>query len=372
MIELFDLLELMVRLDASDVFITSGAPVSVKVDGSIRAINSYALSQDDTRDFAYAIMNEKQIREFEADKELNFAIHPPKIGRFRVNVFLQRSAVGVVMRKINTKIPTFKELRLPAILSKVAMQKRGLVIMVGGTGTGKSTTQAAMVGFRNARSHDHIITIEDPIEFIHPHNKSIVNQRDVGIDTDSFAIALKNAMRQAPDVIQIGEIRDAETMHNALVFAETGHLCLATLHANNTYQALDRILNFFSEERKQQVLMDLSMNLYGLISQRLVPKADGQGRIAAIEVMINTPLISDIIQRGEVHKILDIIERSNELGLQSFDQSLFSLYCADMITAEEALRNAESENNLRLKIKLESPQAKQKKSTDKEEELLAF
>jgi twitching motility protein PilU len=285
---------------------------------------------------------------------------------------VQRGHVAVVMRKINIKIPTFEDLRLPEILPKVAMMKRGLVIMVGGTGTGKSTTQAAMVGYRNARAHEHIITIEDPIEFIHPHKKCIISQREVGIDTDSFDIALKNAMRQAPDVIQIGEIRDAETMHNAIVFAETGHLCMATLHANNTYQALDRILNFYGEARKDQLLMDLSMNLHALISQRLIPTADGQGRIAAVEVMVNTPLIADIILRGELHKILDVMERSRELGLQTFDQALFDLYSQGLITAEEALRNAESENNLRLRIKLEGPESKKRGISDMDTELLAF
>ncbi len=372
MIELVDLLELIVRLDASDVFVTSGAPVSIKVNGSIRAVNSDILNHDDTREFAYSIMNEEQRRSFEETKESNFAIHPPKIGRFRVNVFIQRGNVGTVMRKINIKIPTFEDLKLPPIMPKIAMQKRGLVIMVGGTGTGKSTTQAAMIGHRNSRSHDHIITIEDPIEFLHPHKKSLITQREVGIDTDSFATALKNSMRQAPDVIQIGEIRDADTMHNAIVFAETGHLCMATLHANNTYQALDRIINFFPDGRKSQLLMDLSMNLHALVSQRLIPTSDGQGRVAAIEVMINTPLIADIIMRGEIHKIPDVIERSREIGLQSFDQALFDLYCADMITAEEALRNAESENNLRLKIKLEGPQAGKKGVSDMDTELLAF
>ncbi|MEM7194785.1 MAG: PilT/PilU family type 4a pilus ATPase [Pseudomonadota bacterium] len=372
MIELVDLLQLMVRLDASDVFITAEAPVSVKVNGVIRSVNSDLLTHNDTREFAYGIMNEEQRRGFEETKESNFAIHPQKIGRFRVNVFVQRGNVGVVMRKINIRIPTFEDLRLPAILPKIAMQQRGLVIMVGGTGTGKSTTQAAMVGYRNSRSHDHIITIEDPIEFLHPHKKCIISQREVGIDTDSFGIALKNAMRQAPDVIQIGEIRDADTMHNAIVFAETGHLCVATLHANNTYQALDRILNFYGDTRKDQLLMDLSMNLHALISQRLVPTVDGQGRVAAVEVMLNTPLIADIIQRGELEKILDVMERSRELGLQTFDQSLFDLYCEGLISAEDALRNAESENNLRLRIKLEGPDAKNKNRDEIDTELLAF
>jgi twitching motility protein PilU len=372
MIELVDLLKLIVRLDASDVFITSEAPVSVKVNGVIHPVNDEILNHTHTREFAYGIMNDEQRRGFEETKESNFAIHPPKIGRFRVNVFIQRGNVGVVMRKINIKIPDFEELGLPPILTKICMQQRGLVIMVGGTGTGKSTTQAAMVGYRNSRSHEHIITIEDPIEFLHPHKKSIITQREVGIDTESFSIALKNAMRQAPNVIQIGEIRDADTMHNAIVFAETGHLCMATLHANNTYQALDRILNFFGEAKKDQLLMDLSMNLHALISQRLVPTADGQGRVAAAEIMLNTPLISDIILRGELHKIMDVIERSTELGLQTFDQSLFKLYCAGQITAEEALRNAESENNLRLKIKLEGPDSKKKMDETYETDFLAF
>jgi len=372
MLELVELLKLMVRLDASDVFITAEAPVSVKVNGVIHGVNQQILNHNDTREFAYSIMNEEQRRGFEETKEANFAIHPPKIGRFRVNVYVQRGNVGLVMRKINIKIPNFEELGLPPILSKICMQKRGLVIMVGGTGTGKSTTQAAMVGYRNSKSHDHIITIEDPIEFLHPHKKSIISQREVGIDTESFGVALKNAMRQAPDVIQIGEIRDAETMHNAVIFAETGHLCVATLHANNTYQALDRILNFYGEGRREQLLMDLSMNLHALISQRLIPTADGQGRIAAVEIMINTPLIADIIMRGELHKIMDVIERSRELGLQTFDQSLFDLYCAKKITAEDALRNAESENNLRLKIKLESPQSKKNEDDAFDTDLLAF
>ncbi len=372
MIELVDLLKLIVRLDASDVFITVEAPVSVKVNGVIRPVNDEILNHSNTREFAYGIMNDEQRRGFEETKEANFAIHPPKIGRFRVNVFIQRGNVGIVMRKINIKIPDFEELGLPPILKKVCMQKRGLVIMVGGTGTGKSTTQAAMVGYRNGRSHDHIITIEDPIEFLHPHKKSIISQREVGIDTESFGIALKNAMRQAPDVIQIGEIRDADTMHNAIVFSETGHLCVATLHANNTYQALDRILNFYGEARKEQLLMDLSMNLHAIISQRLVPTADGQGRVAAVEIMLNTPLISDIILRGELHKIMDVIERSTELGLQTFDQALFKLYCDNQITAEDALRNAESENNLRLKIKLEGPDSKKKKDESYETDFLAF
>ncbi len=372
MIELVDLLKLMVRLNASDAFITAETPVSVKVNGVIRAVNQDILNHENTREYAYRIMNDEQRRGFEATREANFAIHPPAIGRFRVNVFVQRGKVGMVMRKINMEIPDFEALGLPPILSRISMQKRGLVIMVGGTGTGKSTTQAAMVGYRNARSHDHIITIEDPIEFLHCHKKSIISQREVGIDTESFGIALKNAMRQAPDVIQIGEIRDADTMHSAIVFAETGHLCLATLHANNTSQSLDRILNFYGEAGKAQLLVELSMNLHALVSQRLVPTADGQGRVAAVEIMLNTPLIADIIMRGELHKIKDAIERSREPGLQTFDQSLFDLYRDGKISAREALKNAESENNLRLKIKLEGPEASKKIEDSYNPDLLAF
>ncbi len=372
MIELADLLNLMIRLDASDAFITSEAPVSIKVNGVIRAVNTELLNHNTTREFAYAIMNEEQRRGFEESKECNFAIHPPRIGRFRVNVFIQRGNVGAVLRKINTKIPELEELHLPPILKSISMRKRGLVIMVGGTGTGKSTTQAAMVGYRNSNACDHIITIEDPIEFIHPHKKCLITQREVGLDTESFGTALKNAMRQAPDVIQIGEIRDADTMHNAIVFSETGHLCVATLHANNTYQALDRILNFYGEGRKEQLLMDLSMNLHALISQRLVPTIDGQGRVPAVEIMINTPLIADIIQRGQLHKILDVIGRSQELGLQTFDQALYNLYNDQLISAEEALKNAESENNLRLRIKLDGRQGAKNTDQDVDKELLAF
>lgn len=372
MIELTDLLKLMVGTDASDAFITADAPVSIKTRGKICAISKTILDRNDTRGFAYSIMNDEQRREFEKSRESNFAIHPLEIGRFRVNVFVQRGSIGLVMRKINTDIPSFKKLGLPPALSKIAMQKRGLVIVVGGTGAGKSTTQAAMLDYRNSRCRNHIITIEDPIEFFHPHKKSIISQREVGVDTESFSIALKNAMRQAPDVIQIGEIRDAETMHNAIVFSETGHLCMATLHASNTVQALERILSFYNEDRKDQLLMELSMNLHALIAQRLIPTSDGKDRVAAIEVMLNTPLISDIIMRGNLHKIMDVIERSNEQGLQSFDQSLFNLYCEGRITAAAALPNAESENNLRLKIKLEAAASKPESARNFDASLLTF
>ena len=355
--ELSDLLKLMGRLGASDLFVTTGAPISFKVDGDMRSINTNKLNPEDTYRFAYKLMNQTQREEFERSKELNFAIHPHGIGRFRVSVFFQRSTVAVVIRSINTQIPTFDELDLPEAIPKIAMQKQGLVLMVGGTGTGKSTTQAAMLGFRNTNASDHIITIEDPIEFLHVHRKSLVNQREVGIDTDSFGIALKNAMRQAPDVVQIGEIRDAQTMHDAIVFSETGHLCLATLHANNTYQALDRVLSFYSADSRDHLLMDLSLSLHAVVAQRLVPRAEGTGRIAAVEVMINTPLIGDIIRRGDFHQIPEAIERSPGSGSQTFDYSLFDLYCKGLISDVEALKNAESENNLRLKIKLEGPNA---------------
>ncbi|MEA3290777.1 MAG: PilT/PilU family type 4a pilus ATPase [Pseudomonadota bacterium] len=373
MVDLVELLKLMVRMDASDLFVTTDAPISIKVHGRIRSLNNEQLTADNTREFAYSIMNEEQRSEFEASKECNFALHPPEIGRFRVNVFVQRGNVGVVMRTISTRIPTFEELQLPPVLSEIAMRKLGMVILVGGTGTGKSTTQAAMVGYRNRNTHEHIVTVEDPIEFVHVHDKCIITQREVGLDTKSFAVALKNAMRQAPNVIQIGEIRDMDTMHNAIVFAETGHLCLSTLHANNTYQALDRILNFFGEGRRSQLLMDLSMNLHALISQRLIPRKDGKGRVPAVEIMVCTPLIADLILRGELEKIPEVIGRSKDYGMQTFDQSLFDLYMQGLISMEDALHNAESENNLRLRIKLEGPDAgKKKRPADEDSELMTY
>lgn len=356
----FDLLRLMLSKKASDLFITVGFPPAIKVDGKLTPVTNQPLNSQQAREIARAIMNDKQTAEFDATNECNFAIGIPNLARFRVNAFVQRGSVGLVFRTITTKIPEFEELGLPPILKEVAMSKRGLVIFVGGTGSGKSTSLAAMVGYRNQNSYGHIITIEDPVEFVHEHKNCIVTQREVGVDTESWQIALKNTLRQAPDVILIGEIRDRETMDYAIAFAETGHLCMATLHANSTNQALDRIINFFPEERRHQLLMDLSLNVRAFVSQRLIPKKDGTGRAAAMEVMLNSPLISDLIFKGEVHEIKEIIAKSREIGMQTFDQSLFDLYEADVITYEDALRNADSVNDLRLKIKLESKTSKDK------------
>jgi twitching motility protein PilU len=355
---MFDLLRLMVSKGGSDLFITTGFPPAMKIDGRMTPVSNQALSASHTADLARAIMNDKQAAGFELTKEANFAISPGDLGRFRVSAFMQMGAVGMVLRVITTTIPKFEDLDLPDVLKDVIMTKRGLVIMVGATGSGKSTTLATMVGYRNENSHGHIITIEDPVEFVHPHKNCVITQREVGVDTDSFEAALKNSLRQAPDVIQIGEIRDRETMEHAIAFAETGHLCLATLHANSSNQALDRIINFFPEERRQQLLMDLSLNLKGLISQRLVPKKEAKGRVVAMEILLNSPLISDLIFKGEVHEIKEIMKKSRELGMQTFDQALFDLYEADKITYEDALRNADSVNDLRLNIKLHSKHAK--------------
>lgn len=349
-----DLLRMMVQKNGSDLFITAGAVPSMKVDGVMTPLSNQSLSPQHTQILVSSIMNDKQRGDFEETQECNFAISLPSISRFRVNAFTQRGSVGVVLRVIRSDIPEFKDLNLPDILQDISMTKRGLVIFVGATGSGKSTSLAAMVGHRNQNSHGHIITIEDPIEFVHNHRNCIVTQREVGVDTESFEIALKNTLRQAPDVILIGEIRDRETMEHAIAFAETGHLCLSTLHANSTNQALDRIINFFPEERRQQLLMDLSLNLKSLISQRLIPNISGTGRVAAIEIMINTPLMSDLIFKGNVHDIKELIAKSNELGMQTFDQALYTLYEAGSIKYEDALRNADSVNDLRLRIKLES------------------
>lgn len=353
----FDLLRLMLGKKASDMFITSGFPPAMKIDGKVTPVSSQVLSTQQAREIARSIMNDKQTAEFDATNECNFAIGIPGVARFRVNAFVQRGSVGLVFRTITTKIPKFEELGLPEVLKDIAMTKRGLVIFVGGTGSGKSTSLAAMVGYRNENSYGHIITIEDPVEFVHEHINCIITQREIGVDTDNWSIALKNTLRQAPDVILIGEIRDRETMDYAIAFAETGHLCLSTLHANSTNQALDRIINFFPEERRHQLLMDLSLNTRAFISQRLIPKADGVGRAAAIEIMINSPLISDLIFKGDVHEIKEIIGRSRELGMQTFDQALFDLHESDTISYEDALRNADSVNDLRLKIKLEGKSA---------------
>ena len=352
-----DLLRTMVKRDGSDLFVTAGAVPSIKVDGVMHPLSSQLLSPQHTQVLVSAIMNDKQRAEFEETQECNFAISLPGLSRFRVNAFTQRGSAGVVLRVIQTDIPLLKDLNLPAILEDIAMVKRGLVIFVGATGSGKSTSLAAMIGHRNQNSHGHIITIEDPIEFVHEHGNCIVTQREVGVDTESFEIALKNTLRQAPDVILIGEIRDRETMEHAIAFAETGHLCLSTLHANSTNQALDRIINFFPEERRQQLLMDLSLNLKSLISQRLIPIASGDGRVAAIEVMINSPLMADMIFKGEVHEMKELIAKSNELGMQTFDQALFDLYESGQIKYEDALRNADSVNDLRLRIKLEGKES---------------
>ncbi|MBS1154197.1 MAG: type pili twitching motility protein PilT [Proteobacteria bacterium] len=355
-----DLLKHMRAKGASDLFITAEFPPAMKIDGKVTPVSGQVLSAQHTKELARAIMNDRQAEEFEASKECNFAINPGNLGRFRVNAFVQQGRIGMVLRTINTEIPKLEELGLPPVLKDIAMTKRGLVIFVGGTGSGKSTSLAAMVGHRNDNAYDHIVTIEDPIEYVHQHHKSIITQREVGVDTDSWMSALKNTLRQAPDVILIGEIRDRETMDYAIAFAETGHLCMATLHANSTNQALDRIINFFPEERRQQLLMDLSLNLKAFVSQRLVPHTSGKGRVAAVEVMLNSPLISELIFKGEVHEIKDVMKRSREIGMQTFDQSLFDLFEAGFINYEDALRNADSVNDLRLQIKLQSAESKNK------------
>lgn len=349
-----DLLKLMVTRKASDLFITAGFPPAMKIDGKLTPITSQTLSTQQTAEIARVVMNEKQAQEFKETMECNFAISMPSVGRFRVNAFVQRSAIGLVIRIINTNIPKFDDLNLPPVLKDVVMAKRGLIIFVGGTGSGKSTSMAAMLGHRNESSYGHIITIEDPVEFVHSHRNCIVTQREVGVDTDNWHAALKNTLRQAPDVIMIGEIRDRETMDYAIAFSETGHLCLATLHANSTNQALDRIINFFPEERRQQLLMDLSLNLRCIASQRLIPKVDGSGRVAAVEVLLHSPLLSDLIYKGDVHGIKEVMAKSRELGMQTFDQALFDLFETGQISYEDALRNADSVNDLRLKFKLNS------------------
>jgi twitching motility protein PilU len=360
---IYDLLRLMVSKKASDLFITAGFPPAIKLDGKVTPVSQQPLSPQHTAELVRSVMNDRQAAEFEATKECQFAISPGGIGRFRVSALVQQGNIGMVMRTINSKIPTFEELGLPPTLKDVAMTKRGLVIMVGATGSGKSTSLAAMVGYRNENSYGHIITIEDPIEYVHPHKNCIITQREIAVDTDSWANALKNTLRQAPDVIMMGEVRDRETMDYAVAFAETGHLCLATLHANSANQALDRIINFFPEDRRPQLLMDLSLNLRGMISQRLIPRKEGKGRVAAVEIMLNSPLIADLIFKGEVHEIKEIMKRSRELGMQTFDQHLFELYDADVITYEDALRNADSVNDLRLAIKLHSKEAKNRDIT---------
>jgi len=357
---MLDLLKLMLQKNASDLFITVSFPPAMKIDGKMTPVSKQALTPENAKAMTYAIMNDRQLKEFEATKECNFAVSPPGIGRFRCNAFVQQGHPGLVMRTITTEIPTIEQLQLPEVLKDVVMTKNGLVIMVGGTGSGKSTSLAAMIDFRNQNSYGHIITIEDPVEYVHPHKNCVIMQREVGVDTEDWDIALKNTLRQAPDVILLGEIRDRETMEFGIQFAETGHLALATLHANNANQALDRIINFFPEERRQQLLMDLSANLKGIISQRLIKKADGSGRVAAIEILLNSPLIKDLILKGEVHEIKPIMAKSNELGMKTFDQALFDLYEEDRITYDDAMRYADAVNELRLRIKLQGKEAKSK------------
>jgi len=353
-----ELLGTLVARKGSDLFLTAGFPPAMKIDGKVMPVSQQKLSPEHTRELARSLMSERQLVEFERHFECNFAIVIPDAGRFRVSAFIQQGRVGLVMRTITTHIPTLEELGLPPVMKEVALSKRGLVLLVGGAGSGKSTSLAALIGHRNRHSHGHIITIEDPIEFVHEHANCIVTQREVGVDTESWFAALRNTLRQAPDVILIGEIRDRETMEYGIAFAETGHLCFATLHANSTNQALDRIINFFPEDRRQQLLMDLSLNLRGILSQRLIGRKGAPGRVAAMEVMLNSPLMSDLIFKGEVHEMKALIGRSRELGMQTFDQALFDLLEADLITYEDALRNADSVNDLRLRIKLESKAAR--------------
>ena len=353
-----DLLRAMLAKRASDLFITAGFPPAMKIDGKMTPISQQSLSPLHTAEIARSIMTDKQAAEFEATKECNFAISPAGIGRYRVNAFMQQGRVGLVLRTITTEIPKLEDLNLPPVLKDVAMTKRGLVIFVGGTGSGKSTSLAAMIGYRNENSYGHIITIEDPVEYVHEHKNCIITQREVGVDTESWESALHNTLRQAPDVILMGELRDRETMEHAVAFAETGHLCMATLHANSANQALDRIINFFPEDRRQQLLMDLSLNLRALVSQRLLPRREGKGRVAAVEILLNSPLVSDLIFKGEITEIKELMKRSRELGMQTFDQALFDLYEAGKVTYEDALRNADSVNDLRLQIKLNSERAR--------------
>ncbi len=349
-----NLLRGMISKKASDLFITAGFPPAFKVDGKMTPVSNQALTPVHTQELVRAIMNDRQAAEFEATHECNFAISPTGIGRFRVNVFMQQQRAGMVLRTITTKIPDLDQMEMPPILKDIVMTKRGLVILVGGTGSGKSTTLAGMLGHRNKNSYGHIITIEDPVEYVHEHINCIITHREVGVDTENWHNALKNTLRQAPDVILIGEIRDRETMEYAVAFAETGHLCMATLHANSANQALDRIINFFPEERREQLLMDLSLNIKSLISQRLIPKKNGAGRACAMEILLNSPLISDLIFKGEVHAIKEVMAKSRELGMETFDGSLFKLYEAGQISYEDTLKNADSVNDVRLRIKLES------------------
>lgn len=359
---MYNMLAKVVEIGASDLFITADFPPSVKHQGLMKPLGKQILSADKTKLFAYSIMNDYQRDEFEREMECNFAINVPEVSRFRVNVFVQQQQVGMVIRTIAAEIPNFEKLKLPSTLKDVIMEKRGLVLVVGGTGSGKSTSLAAMIDYRNENSAGHIITVEDPVEYVHKHKKSMITHREVGVDTHSWHHALKNTLRQAPDVILIGEIRDTETMEHAIAFAETGHLCLGTLHANNANQTLDRIINFFPEERRQQLLMDLSSNMKAIISQRLIRTEDGKGRRAAVEIMLNTRLVADLILKGEMHELKAVMTKSREVGMQTFDQALFDLYNEGAISYDEAIRNADSANELRLQIKLKGTRAAQEET----------
>jgi twitching motility protein PilU len=354
---------MMIEKDGSDLFLTTGAPPSMKAYGKLVPLIDKKLPEGMVKKIAYQIMNAEQIKEFEKSPEMNLAVADPDIGRFRVNIFQQRGEIGIVARNIKTEIPSAESLGLPPVLSELIMSKRGIILFVGGTGSGKSTSLAALIDYRNKNSDGHIITIEDPVEFIHPHQGCIVNQREVGVDTNSYEDALKNTLRQAPDVILIGEIRSQETMEHALAFAETGHLCLSTLHANNANQALDRIINFFPDERHKQLFLDLSLNLVAFVSQRLIPTVDGK-RAAAIEILIGTPRVADLIKGGKVMELKEVMEKSEQQGMKTFDSALFDLYKSGKISYEEALKNADSKNNLRLKIQLAEG-----KTRDEEEDL---
>ena len=352
-------LRTMVEKDASDLYLSSGAPASAKIDGTLQPLEDKVLTTEQIRDTAYSVMDSEQIADFERKPEMNLAISEQGIGRFRVNIFRQRNSISLVVRNIKTDIPDWKLLGLPSTLTDVIMEKRGLVLFVGATGSGKSTSLASLIDYRNSNSAGHIITIEDPVEFVHSHKQSIVNQREVGVDTDSYEDALKNTLRQAPDVILIGEIRDRDTMEHALAFAETGHLAISTLHANNANQALDRIINFFPEDRRNQLLLDLSLNLRAVVSQRLIKTVDGK-RAAAVEILLGTPLVQDMIRRGDVHEIKEVMQKSESLGMQTFDRALYKLVEAGRISADEALKNADSPNNLRLSLSLNTDKVEKK------------
>jgi twitching motility protein PilU len=353
-----DLLGLMLRRQGSDLFLTADFPPAIKIDGRVTKVSAQPLTAQHTRALAAALMSPAQAAEFERTRECNFAVAPEGLGRFRVNAFVQQGRTGLVLRTIPSQLPSIDALGLPPVLKDVVMQPRGLVVLVGGTGSGKSTTLAAMIDWRNEHSQGHIVTVEDPIEFVHPHRNCIVTQREIGLDTEGWAAALKNALRQAPDVIVMGEIRDREAMEHALAFAETGHLCMATLHANSTNQALDRIVAFFPADRRAQLLMDLGLNLRAFVSQRLLPREGGRGRVAAVEVLLNSPLIADLVIKGDVPGVKELMKRSRELGMQTFDQALFDLYEAGLVAHEDALRHADSVNDLRLQIKLHSRRAR--------------